>query len=290
MNLKLGRLRIGLLGWCACLWMVLPAWAAEYKDHPLLSGVAGFEISEKSEKPFDAVEIKPADISQAKDKPYSGATSFEGRVTRLTYVSKAGVETGIVEVYRNYVAAIEKLGGHALNTPPKGDSLSYSQHVFQVPRPGQAPVTVLLKFPYNAARYYLTIVEPQAMVQSVKAGELAREIAADGWATLYINFDTNKSELKEDGQAAVKEIAALLKQQPTLKLSIEGHTDNVGDAQANRKLSQARAEAVLAAVKAQGIDGKRLAAKGQGADIPIADNRKEEGRAKNRRVELVKLP
>lgn len=281
---------LGLAGWCACLSVLAPAGAAEYKDHPLLSGVAGFEISEKSEKPFDAVEIKPADVSQEKGSVYAGPTSFEGRVTRLTYVSKIGVDSSIVEVYRNYVAAIEKLGGRALNTPPKGGSLSYSEHVFQIPRPGKAPVTVQLKFPYNASRYYLTIIEPQAMVQSVKAGDLAREIATDGWATLYINFDTNKSELKEDGEAAVKEIAVLLKQQPTLRISIEGHTDNVGDAQANRRLSQARAEAVLAAVKAQGIDAKRLAAKGQGADIPIADNRKEDGRAKNRRVELVKLP
>ncbi len=281
---------VGVLAGCACVLGFSPSFAADRKDHPLLSGMAGFEVTEKSEKPFDSVEVKAADISQEKQSPYSGPTNFEGRVTRLTYVSKIGVEVSILEVFRNYVAAIEKLGGRAVNKPPQGDRLSYSQHVFQVPKPGQGATTVLLKFPYNAARYYLTIVEPQAMVQSVKAGELAREIAADGWATLYINFDTNKSELKEDGVAAVKEIAALLKQQPTLRLSIEGHTDNVGDAQANRKLSQSRAEAVLAAVKAQGIDAKRLAAKGQGADIPIADNRKEDGRAKNRRVELVKLP
>ena len=97
------------------------------------------------------------------------------------------------------------------------------------------------------------------------------------------------AELKPDGTAAVAQIVALLKQDRSLKLSIEGHTDNVGNAAANKKLSQARADAVMQAVIAGGTSASRLSAKGFGQEVPVADNRTEEGRAKNRRVELVRV-
>ena len=87
----------------------------------------------------------------------------------------------------------------------------------------------------------------------------------------------------------MEEVVALLKADSVLRLSIEGHTDNVGNAVTNKTLSQARAQSVVKALVASGIDAKRLQAKGFGSEVPVADNRSEEGRAKNRRVELVKL-
>ncbi|MCZ8074557.1 MAG: OmpA family protein [Paucibacter sp.] len=83
-------------------------------------------------------------------------------------------------------------------------------------------------------------------------------------------------------------LAQLMRAEPTLKLSIEGHTDHIGSAADNRKLSLQRAEAVQRAVCALGIAPARLSALGHGADLPVADRRSEEGRAKNRRVELIK--
>ena len=80
----------------------------------------------------------------------------------------------------------------------------------------------------------------------------------------------------------------MLKAAPTLSIGIEGHTDNVGQALANKTLSEKRAQSVMAAVVGAGIDAKRLTAAGFGQERPVADNRSEEGRAKNRRVELVK--
>lgn len=137
--------------------------------------------------------------------------------------------------------------------------------------------------------YQLIVTEVAAMAQVVSANELLDELNKNGFVALYINFDTGKAELKQDGTATVKEIATLMKNNPDLKLSVEGHTDNVGNAASNKQLSEARAKSVTAAITAAGIDAKRLNAAGFGQEKPVADNRTEAGRAKNRRVELVKL-
>ena len=75
---------------------------------------------------------------------------------------------------------------------------------------------------------------------------------------------------------------------PEMKIEVGGHTDNVGSADANLKLSRERAQAVMAALAERGVAAGRLTAKGYGQTVPVADNRTEDGRAKNRRVELVK--
>ena len=104
-----------------------------------------------------------------------------------------------------------------------------------------------------------------------------------------IFFDTGKSELKPESAAAVGEIAKLLKSEPAVKVFIVGHTDNVASLDLNTRLSQARAEAVVQSLIAQhGIAAARLTARGVGPLAPVASNDTEEGRAKNRRVELVK--
>jgi outer membrane protein OmpA-like peptidoglycan-associated protein len=105
---------------------------------------------------------------------------------------------------------------------------------------------------------------------------------------LYINFDTGKSDIKPESKGIIDQIAALLQAHPELKVSIEGHTDNVGTPQNNKTLSLQRAKSVMNAVVQKGIAAARLTAVGWGQEKPIADNRSEEGRAKNRRVEIVK--
>jgi len=113
-------------------------------------------------------------------------------------------------------------------------------------------------------------------------------LSKDGFMALYINFDTGKAEIKPESQGTVAQIVALLNGHEDLKLSIEGHTDNVGTPAANKTLSEQRAKAVMAAVIKGGVAAARLSAVGWGQEKPIADNRGEEGRAKNRRVEIVK--
>jgi outer membrane protein OmpA-like peptidoglycan-associated protein len=136
--------------------------------------------------------------------------------------------------------------------------------------------------------YTVWVVEKQAMVQEVTANAMLDALNKDGHIALYINFDTGKSTVRPDSKSTVDQIIQLLKANASLRVSLEGHTDNVGNPQANKVLSDARAKAVLAGVIDGGIDASRVTAAGFGADRPIADNKDEAGRAKNRRVELVK--
>ena len=257
---------------------------AEESDHPLLSRMAGSHIQSKQVLPFDIV--KPDVIG--KYRPGKAVEAYEGCVTKIDYTMDS--ETSPVAIYRNYLAAIQKIGGQQLNEGfDANDKTTHAagEHIFALSNAAQPPIA-LLYIP-SGFSYTLTIIEPKAMEQSVVAEKLADDIKSKGYATLYINFDNNKSDLKDDGVAAVKEIVKLLNNDKSLKLSVDGHTDNIGSATANKKLSLDRARSVMKAIVDQGINAARLTASGYGSEVPIADNRTDEGRGKNRRVELTRI-
>ena len=107
--------------------------------------------------------------------------------------------------------------------------------------------------------------------------------------TYGITFDVGKATIKPESMTELTRIVKLLNENPTLKFSVEGHTDNTGNASSNQTLSEQRSEAVVAKLAEMGIAADRLTASGKGQNAPIADNNSPEGRAKNRRVEFVKL-
>jgi outer membrane protein OmpA-like peptidoglycan-associated protein len=117
--------------------------------------------------------------------------------------------------------------------------------------------------------------------------KMTEEIDKKGQLVLYgINFETGTSNLTQKSIAVLEQIVEVMKQRPNLKIEVGGHTDADGDAQANIKLSQDRAQHVVDWLVAKGVASKKLIAKGYGSSSPIASNKTEEGKAANRRVEL----
>ena len=137
----------------------------------------------------------------------------------------------------------------------------------------------------------MVVIEKKAMQQEVTldAGAMAHGIGETGRVAIYgILFDTGRSELEPESGPALIEIAKLLQDNPALRVFVVGHTDMVADLATNVNLSLARAQSVVnALVREHGIGGARLIAYGDGPYAPVATNKTDEGRARNRRVELV---
>jgi OmpA-OmpF porin, OOP family len=273
------------------LWLLSSAFAranddvAGSKDHPLVTRYPDSTITEYQHN-FNSVAMSVA--ANADGTPQT--QTVEGQTTTIRYFYRdAEKQPSPLQLLRNYQSAIKNIKGAVVfeRLPKEGDG---GETTLKVTTGGKDVWVKVEPDIWSAPTqsYKLTIVEVEAMAQVVSANALLQALNKDGFIALYINFDTNKSELKADGDATVKEIVAMMKSAPDLKLSIEGHTDNVGTPAANLKLSEARATAVMDAVVRAGIDKARLSAKGLGQTTPIADNRSDEGRAKNRRVELVK--
>lgn len=151
---------------------------------------------------------------------------------------------------------------------------------------------IFIQLGSNSAHSEIGVVELEGFKQTIKAptvSEMQKEIETKGKAVLNINFETDKATLQKDGQKIVDEIFVLLSNNASLKLSIEGYTDNSGSVERNKKLSIDRANTVMYALAGKGIDIKRLKASEFGAEKPLVPNNTEDNKAKNRRVELVKF-
>ena len=208
----------------------------------------------------------------------------EGKFTYITYqIEDRKREQSGVAVVRNYENAITKIGGTIVASVPdrwvNGKVVVDGREVWVQAEKGNGVI-------------WLRIIEKAAMEQHIvaDAASFANDLKTTGHVAIYgILFDTGKAEIKPESAQAIGEVAKLLKADPGLKVFVVGHTDTVGAVDANLKLSQERAEAVLQAlVRTHGIATARLKAFGNGPFAPVAANDAEAGRAKNRRVELVK--
>jgi OOP family OmpA-OmpF porin len=244
------------------------------KDHPMFTRMDNFYISHYREEKF-----AEADFRDEKGKE----VKVEGKFYKIDYLIKKGITppSGL-QVLRNHENAIKKIGG--IKVFQKSDDIW-----LRLDKGGKT-FYVYVRSPFGD-QYYLTIVEKEAMAQEVVADakSLMSDIQAKGSASVYgIYFDFDKADIKPDSEPAIKEIAKLLQENKGLKLYVVGHTDNVGSIDYNMKLSKARADAVMKElVTKYRVSSERLKAYGVGSLAPVTSNKTDDGRAKNRRVELV---
>ena len=246
------------------------------KDHPLFSRLPNYYIDTYEEVEFDAYDGFVDSSGNYK--------TVEGRKFYINYYYIEGTNyLSEAQIKGNYKEAFKKIGGIVQYED------SYSLHM-SLDKAGK--VTWVHVNPWNGGQgIALYIVEEKTMEQYVvaDADALAKEISLTGKVAVYgIHFDTGKAVVKPDSKPALEEIAKLLREDAGLDIYVVGHTDSVGTFASNMSLSMARAEAVVnVLVKEYGIDSGRLKAHGVGPLVPASTNRSEDGRAMNRRVELV---
>jgi outer membrane protein OmpA-like peptidoglycan-associated protein len=248
------------------------------KDHPMFSRMPGYYIDD-----YDAQDFAAHELALAPEK------RVEGRYWEIEYWLKEGAKKyGPLQISRNYTDLIVKQGGKRLAEDVGADG---GTAVAQLPVGGRN-LWLEVDVSNSGETYRLTIVEEAGMEQKVEftATELASALNATGKVALHnILFDTGKATIRPESAAPLTPVGELLKSDAALRLEIQGHTDNVGAAAANLRLSQDRAAAVRTyLVQNFGIAADRLTTSGFGDTRPVAENTTDTGRAQNRRVELVK--
>ena len=248
------------------------------KDSPVLSRMKGCWIYDCAKKDFDQAELR---IDRYSEK----TQHVEGEYTKIDYDCPENISE--IMVTRNAQNALKAAGFTVVYS---GGATS-DDHPALTARKGGLWVSIETGLTGRPG-YTMQIVKEEEMEQQMVADAAAMEaeINASGYCSIYgILFDTGKSTIQPESAKCLNEVSTLLKKNATWKMQIEGHTDNVGGKDANMKLSQARADAVRSWLVTNGIDGARLTAKGFGDTKPKMENTTEDGRSKNRRVDLRKM-
>jgi OOP family OmpA-OmpF porin len=248
------------------------------KDHPLFNRMPGYRIARYENNEFDVLK----DFRDEKGKKMT----VEGHYYFYNYLVRKGSEVASgPQVLRNYANAIKKAGGKVVLEEG-------CCNVYLKLEKNHRITWVRVKAYKDAGSYQVWIVEEAEMEQDivVDTNAMLNDINAQGRVALYgIYFDFDKSNVKPESDPTLKEISKLLSENPKLNLFVVGHTDNVGNFNYNMKLSESRAEAVVKElVSKYKVDKNRLTPAGVGPLCPVTTNDTEEGKAKNRRVELIK--
>ena len=286
-------MRYGIL----LVWTVLCAVAQSEVDHPAITSYPGSRILVHRQLEF---EEYPLTLSL-----HAGGEriTLEGRVTRIQYRNPTG--RSALEIFRNYQGALQQAGAKTLFTCNPDQCSAWPLYREQKLKNmgNQGCHGIVARFVHanrethavvavSAAVHWIHIMETKPLdsgLVTVDAKVMEESLGRDGRISLHsILFQTGLAAIKPESGGTIAEIAKLLTNKPELNLDIVGHTDDTGTADGNLKLSAERAKAVVSElVRSFRIPIGRLRPRGAGQSSPVAPNSSDDGRAKNRRVELV---
>ena len=271
---------------------------AQNVGHPLIKAFEGSVIEGQEVKEFDEQALV---IGKVQDDGSVKTVKLEGKITKIDY--RDPDDRSSLERMRNYEQALKKAGfeikfncGKEECGPEIGiETIGYYPPeryltVFKKRKEGNVWIGVFVAAgPWTK----IIVVEEKPMetdMVKVTADLLKTNILKDGHMAVYgIYFDTGKSDIKQESDETIKQIATFLQKNPSLKIYVVGHTDNVGKRKDNLELSQKRAEAVVnELVTKYKIPSNSLEAGGVGPLAPVSTNDTDEGKGLNRRVEIVK--
>ncbi|MBN1356937.1 OmpA family protein [bacterium] len=261
--------------------------AAAGSEHPVITAIPGFTArSEYTEnRDFHQHEFWFADPESGEWKKQT----VRGKYWYLYYEAldaegNPNESISPVEIMENYKAAALEKGGKILLEDGNNGYLT-----FTIPGPDTAITWCYVEA--STGSYSIYIIEEKNFEKKLNfsADHIRKELEARGKTTVQgILFDLDKATLKLESLTPLQEVVKALLADRNLNIEIQGHTDNQGSAEHNLKLSESRAGAVRDFLVLFGVDPQRLTAKGCGMSVPVASNDTEDGRARNRRVELVK--
>ncbi len=253
------------------------------KDFDLLERMPNYSISKYVEEEFGSLKLY-----------FNSKTTIkEGRKTEIDYRHNDYKDKNVqkpsrLQLIRNYSQAIEKAGGTVLFER----KVNWEKAYYTYKRANGQVVWVMIKTNTVGGGYSLEIIEEELMRQDVHVNEelIKNSIDISGKIAIYgIFFDVGKSIIKPESKPSLEQIAAYLKNNPSVNCWVVGHTDSDGSFELNSKLSLERARAIKVDLEQNySVPTGRLYAEGVGPLAPLASNSTEEGKKQNRRVELVK--
>ena len=262
--------------------------AEEITEHPLIRPFPGSTLHERSStyQNFDEYDFQVRNPQTGR----SETRNVRGEYRRLVYHlnredGSRNTDVSRVEYFENFKAAALEKGGEIKWEDGRG-------LVFTIPREDGGITWCRVEVSVGAGATYLIIIDEQPLETTLEFGpaQMKAALDAEGKVALYgILFDYDKATLQQSSNKQLQEVLTLLLENPDLSLEIQGHTDSDGSEAYNLELSQRRSESVREYLVLFGIAPSRLQAKGYGESIPVAPNDTDENKAKNRRVELVRL-
>jgi outer membrane protein OmpA-like peptidoglycan-associated protein len=295
------------------------------KDHPLVGRYEGATAVFYKQSDFDEAALLQAphdynallERNATKDRSGKDWLKLEGRVTQIRYEGPEGRSS--LEILRNFQSALKGEGFETVFScsdadclagklrdnyligeqvdPGNGNTGAYQDHARYLlakldQDKGPVYAAILVSEAGGATTTFVEVVETKGMegdkIAVPSSDDMHAAIQNEGSVNVYgILFDFDQDSLKPESKETLDQIALLMEGDPNLKLEIVGHTDNRGGAEYNMDLSRRRAANVVdALVTEYKISADRLSSSGAGSTMPVASNATEEGRARNRRVEL----